>query len=50
MGKWQLSRRAALKTLFLGSAAPWVMNSGAFAASSCDDHVLRVGGIFAPTR
>ncbi|MER8887124.1 ABC transporter substrate-binding protein [Mesorhizobium sp. M0816] len=48
MYKWTLSRREVVNAMLLGSAAAWVMNSGAFAASSCDDRVVRVGGIEAP--
>ncbi|MER9032720.1 ABC transporter, partial [Mesorhizobium sp. M0730] len=48
MNKTQLDRRAIIKAMLLGSAAPWVLNSKAFAASSCDDHVVRVGTIVAP--
>ncbi|TIY00779.1 MAG: ABC transporter, partial [Mesorhizobium sp.] len=33
--------------MLAGSAAPWLMNVKAF-ASSCDDHIVRVGGIAAP--
>lgn len=47
MDKWQFNRRTALKAMLAGSAAPWIMNSKAF-ASSCDDHIVRVGGIIAP--
>ncbi|SIT54677.1 ABC transporter, binding protein component [Mesorhizobium prunaredense] len=47
MDKWRFSRRTALKAMLAGSAAPWVMNSQAF-ASSCDDHIVRVGAITAP--
>ncbi|MER9275504.1 ABC transporter substrate-binding protein [Mesorhizobium sp. M0643] len=46
MEKWQVSRRAALKTMLAGSAAPFFMRSTAFAAS-CSDFV-RVGAIVAP--
>ncbi|RWD50796.1 MAG: ABC transporter substrate-binding protein [Mesorhizobium sp.] len=47
MDNWQFSRRTALKAMLAGSAAPWLMNVKAF-ASSCDDHIVRVGGIAAP--
>ncbi|TIL39638.1 MAG: ABC transporter, partial [Mesorhizobium sp.] len=47
MKEWSLNRRAVVKALLLGSAAPWVMNSRAF-ASSCDDHIVRLAGIYAP--
>ncbi|WP_404926402.1 ABC transporter substrate-binding protein [Mesorhizobium sp. ORM16] len=42
-----LSRRALMKAMLVGSAAPLVMHSRAL-ASSCDDHVVRLGGIVAP--
>lgn len=48
MNKWPLNRRATLKAMLAMSAAPWVMNSRAFAAPSCDDHVVRVAGAGAP--
>lgn len=41
MNEWSLSRRAIVKALLVGSAAPWVMNSRAF-ASSCKDNIVRV--------
>ncbi|MER8989787.1 ABC transporter substrate-binding protein [Mesorhizobium sp. M0843] len=47
MEKWQLTRRAALKTMLAGSAAPFIMRSMAFAASC--DNVVRVGAIVAPS-
>ncbi|MER9896060.1 ABC transporter substrate-binding protein [Mesorhizobium sp. M0119] len=47
MNNWLLTRRTVAKAMLLGSAAPWIMNSKAF-ASSCSDHIVRVGGIFAP--
>ncbi|RVC79737.1 ABC transporter substrate-binding protein [Mesorhizobium sp. M2A.F.Ca.ET.046.02.1.1] len=34
--------------MLLGSAAAWVLNSKAFAASSCDDHIVRIAAIIAP--
>ncbi|RWI43900.1 MAG: ABC transporter substrate-binding protein [Mesorhizobium sp.] len=48
MDKWSLTRRTALKAMLLGSAAPWSMLSKAFAASSCSDHIVRIGAIVAP--
>ncbi|MER8716254.1 ABC transporter substrate-binding protein [Mesorhizobium sp. M1295] len=48
MNKLPLDRRAIIKAMLLGSVAPWVMSSRALAASSCDDHVVRVGAIIAP--
>lgn len=48
MNKWTLSRRAVMKGMLLGSAAPWVMPSRVFASSSCDDHIVRLGSIIAP--
>ncbi|MER8542969.1 ABC transporter substrate-binding protein [Mesorhizobium sp. M1334] len=47
MNEWSISRRAIVKALLVGSAAPWVMNSRAF-ASSCKDHIVRVGSMGAP--
>ncbi|RVC75211.1 ABC transporter substrate-binding protein [Mesorhizobium sp. M2A.F.Ca.ET.046.02.1.1] len=47
MNQWILSRRTAVKALLAGSAAHFVMNSRAF-ASSCDDHIVRLGGVTAP--
>ncbi|MER9594088.1 ABC transporter substrate-binding protein [Mesorhizobium sp. M0244] len=46
MNRMPVNRRAALKTLLAGSAAPFVIRSAAFAAS-CDG-VVRVGAIAAP--
>ncbi|MER9690188.1 ABC transporter substrate-binding protein [Mesorhizobium sp. M0139] len=46
MNNWKVSRRAALKTLLLGSAAPLVLRSAAFAAS-CDG-IVRYGTTIAP--
>ncbi|MER9319059.1 peptide ABC transporter substrate-binding protein [Mesorhizobium sp. M0659] len=48
MDKCTLSRRAAMKAILAGSAATWIMRSTAFAASSCDDHIVRFAGIVAP--
>lgn len=48
MDKWTLNRRAVLTAMLAGSAAPWMMRSAAFAASSCDDHIVRIAGIVAP--
>ncbi|TIN74244.1 ABC transporter substrate-binding protein [Mesorhizobium sp.] len=42
------SRRAALKTILAGSAATWIFKSRAFAASSCEDHVVRLAGVIRP--
>ncbi|RMI14822.1 ABC transporter substrate-binding protein [Sinorhizobium meliloti] len=47
MNEWSLSRRSMVKAMLLGSAAPWLLNSTAL-AGSCEDHVVRVAGIFAP--
>ncbi|MER9573981.1 ABC transporter substrate-binding protein [Mesorhizobium opportunistum] len=47
MNQWTLSRRVVMKALLMGSAAPWVMRSSAF-ASSCDDHIVRLGGTIFP--
>ncbi|MER8652296.1 ABC transporter substrate-binding protein [Mesorhizobium sp. M1121] len=43
-----LSRRAVMKGILLGSAAPWVVNLRAFAASSCADHIVRIAALFQP--
>ncbi|WP_031215206.1 peptide ABC transporter substrate-binding protein [Mesorhizobium sp. LSJC285A00] len=48
MNRLPLNRRSIVKAMLLGSAAPWVLNFQAFAASSCDDHIVRVGTIVAP--
>ncbi|RUV68583.1 ABC transporter substrate-binding protein [Mesorhizobium sp. M5C.F.Cr.IN.023.01.1.1] len=48
MNKWIISRRAAVKSLAVGLAAPWVTPSKAFAASSCDDHIVRLGAVLSP--
>ncbi|WP_027163739.1 ABC transporter substrate-binding protein [Mesorhizobium sp. WSM1293] len=48
MNKLQLNRRAIIKAMLLGSAAPWVLTSKSFAASSCEDHLVRVGTVVAP--
>ncbi|MER9586652.1 ABC transporter substrate-binding protein [Mesorhizobium sp. M0276] len=48
MNNWSLDRRAVLKAMLLGTAAPWSLCSRAFAESSCDDHIVRVGAISAP--
>lgn len=48
MNSWLLDRRAVLKAMLLGSALPWVMNSRAFAGSSCTDGIVRIAGISAP--
>lgn len=47
MNKLQLNRRAVINAMLLGSAAPWVLNSRAFAAS-CGDGIVRIGAIFSP--
>ncbi|RWE18381.1 MAG: ABC transporter substrate-binding protein [Mesorhizobium sp.] len=47
MKELPLSRRAVVKAMLLGSAAPWFMPSRAF-ASSCDDHIVRIATIVAP--
>lgn len=48
MNKWPFSRRTFVKAMLLGTVAPWVMNSRAFAASSCDDHIVRIAALFQP--
>ncbi|UVK50437.1 peptide ABC transporter substrate-binding protein [Mesorhizobium sp. AR02] len=48
MDKWPLSRRSALKAMLAFSTVPWVMNVRAFAASSCDDHIVRMSATVAP--
>ncbi|MGX5844917.1 ABC transporter substrate-binding protein [Mesorhizobium sp. ArgA1] len=47
MTEWQVSRRSVVKAMLVGGVASWMMRSRAF-ASSCGDHIVRVGGIFAP--
>ncbi|WOS66906.1 MULTISPECIES: ABC transporter substrate-binding protein [Sinorhizobium] len=47
MNKWLLNRRAVVQAMLLGSAAPWVLNSKAF-AGSCDDHIVRAAGMANP--
>ncbi|MER8860005.1 peptide ABC transporter substrate-binding protein [Mesorhizobium sp. M0757] len=47
MNDWLVNRRALMKCLMLASTAPLVINSRAF-ASSCDDHIVRLGAIIAP--
>lgn len=44
---WSMNRRAVVKAMLVGSVAPWVINSRAF-ASSCSDHIVRVGSMGAP--
>ena|GEM_PF-5755999 len=41
MNEWSLNRRSVVKVMLLGSAAPWLLNSTAF-AGSCDVHVVRL--------
>ncbi|RWG80893.1 MAG: peptide ABC transporter substrate-binding protein [Mesorhizobium sp.] len=47
MNELEISRRAIVKAMLVGSAAPWIMSSRAF-ASSCDDHIVRVASMSAP--
>ncbi|MER9020626.1 ABC transporter substrate-binding protein [Mesorhizobium sp. M0898] len=47
MNEGSLSRRSVVKAMLLGSAAPWVLNSSAF-AGSCDDHIARLGATSSP--
>ncbi|RWH18716.1 peptide ABC transporter substrate-binding protein [Mesorhizobium sp.] len=47
MNEWSFGRRAVMKAMLAVSAAPWVLHSRAF-ASSCDDHIVRLGGVTAP--
>ncbi|TIL84469.1 MAG: ABC transporter substrate-binding protein [Mesorhizobium sp.] len=42
-----LNRRAVVKAMLMGSAMPFVLNSGAF-ASSCDDHIVRIAATASP--
>ncbi|RWQ34849.1 MAG: ABC transporter substrate-binding protein [Mesorhizobium sp.] len=42
-----IGRRAIMKAMLVGSAAPWIMSSKAL-ASSCDDHIVRVASMTAP--
>ncbi|MCW0002283.1 ABC transporter substrate-binding protein [Pararhizobium sp. YC-54] len=48
MLKLPLSRRVIVKALLLGSAAPWVITSRGFAATSCEDHIVRIASVAAP--
>ncbi|RWF90795.1 ABC transporter substrate-binding protein [Mesorhizobium sp.] len=48
MNDWPLSRRVVVKAMLVASATPWVLNSRAVAASSCDDQIVRMGAIVAP--
>ncbi|MCP9232845.1 ABC transporter substrate-binding protein [Mesorhizobium sp. LMG 17147] len=48
MVEWSPNRRGFMHAMLAGSAASWIMRSTAFAASSCDDHVVRVGAIVSP--
>ncbi|AZV19418.1 MAG: ABC transporter substrate-binding protein [Mesorhizobium sp.] len=48
MKEWLFSRRAVMKAMLMGTAVPWVLTSRAFGASSCSDHIVRVGAIAAP--
>ncbi|PBB22351.1 ABC transporter substrate-binding protein [Mesorhizobium sp. WSM4307] len=47
MNEWSLNRRSVVKAMLLGSAAPWLLNSTAF-AGSCADHVVRLGATASP--
>ncbi|MCF6117432.1 MAG: ABC transporter substrate-binding protein [Mesorhizobium sp.] len=47
MDNWPATRRAVIKAMLLGTAAPWVLNSKALAVS-CDDHIVRFAQIVAP--
>jgi len=47
MNEWSLSRRSVVKAMLLGSAAPWLFDSAAF-AGSCGDHIVRVGASASP--
>ncbi|MER8970700.1 ABC transporter substrate-binding protein [Mesorhizobium sp. M0808] len=47
MNKLPFNRRAVMKAMLLGSAAPWALNSRVFAAS-CGNLIVRIGAIFAP--
>ncbi|CCV09261.1 ABC transporter, binding protein component [Mesorhizobium metallidurans STM 2683] len=48
MNKWSVDRRVIIKAMLMASAAPWALNSKAFASTSCDDQIVRIGGIAAP--
>lgn len=43
-----LNRRAVMKAMLAGSAVPWIMRPTAFAASSCGDHIVRMGATVTP--
>ncbi|UIJ91715.1 ABC transporter substrate-binding protein (plasmid) [Sinorhizobium meliloti] len=47
MKEWSLNRRSVVKAMLLGSAAPWLLNSTAF-AGSCGDHIVRLGATASP--
>lgn len=47
MNNLPLNRRAVVKAMLLGTAAPWVLNSKAF-ASSCEDKIVRIAATVAP--
>ncbi|TIQ16470.1 MAG: ABC transporter substrate-binding protein [Mesorhizobium sp.] len=44
MSQYSYNRRALMKAMLAISATPWGINSRAF-ASSCDDRILRIGGL-----
>ncbi|AZO34162.1 MAG: ABC transporter substrate-binding protein [Mesorhizobium sp.] len=41
-------RRAVMKAMLAVSAAPWIMRSTAFAASTCGNHTVRMGATVSP--
>ncbi|MER9756248.1 ABC transporter substrate-binding protein [Mesorhizobium sp. M0166] len=47
MNEWSFSRRAVVKAMLMGSAAPWVLTSSAF-AGSCSDHIVRIAATASP--
>ncbi|RWP12748.1 MAG: ABC transporter substrate-binding protein [Mesorhizobium sp.] len=48
MDDWPFRRRAVVKAMLLGSAVPCVLSSRAFAALSCDGHIVRMGANVSP--
>lgn len=47
MSEWSTRRRSVVNAILIASAAPWLLNSRAF-AESCDDQILRIGGATSP--
>ncbi|MER9637928.1 ABC transporter substrate-binding protein [Mesorhizobium sp. M0228] len=47
MDELSFNRRAVMKGMLMGSAAPWVLTSRAF-AGSCGDHIVRIAATASP--